>query len=349
MSDLNVNASIKLDEKFGVVLALSDGKFTDCSYKARSSDIVFKITDAKTKELLPNWPSGAKENQDFVKGKAERDKGYLVKLSPEIVQAILQSNQDRFTLMLKTFNGPLELECFKRGPISQEKALGNTQFEFVDTKGQDLQEKPYTNDTKTHDTITKVDSLSDASYKDFDPTQLKIEPKKKSSIPIGAIIGGVIALLALLGVIAYFLLQGTNSNDATKAQLQEQSQDKDNTKDDALDDNKTLNTTDNTNTQNIVSKCALTDTSAKAITTCAKDGSKDEVNAFIEHNIDANQCEIAVKVLLYRARHDSHDPYFAQKLSEYYDSKSNVSLPCLKKDDSAAMYYLDVANKIKNK
>lgn len=343
MADLNVNASIKLDDKFGVVLALTDGRFTDCSYKPRSSDIVFKLSDPDTKDLLPNWPSGAKENQDFVKGRAERAQGYLVKLSPEIVHSILESNKERFILELNTFNGAVELECFKRGAISQEKALGNTQFEFVDTNTQDVKEKPENKGTSAQ----MAGSFVEASHINAGPTQFKQEPKKKSSLPIGAIIGSVIALLALFGLLAYFLLSSGDSSDVAQTPLQEKSQDKDANDNDANTD--VIKDTENGNTQNVVSKCVLTDTSAKAITTCAKDGSKEEVDAFIKHNVDANQCEVAVKVLLYRARHDNQDSYFAQKLSEFYDSKSQVSLPCLKKDDSAAKYYLDVANKIKNK
>lgn len=345
MADLNVNASIKLDEKFGVVLALTDGRFTDCSYKHRTSDIVFKLTDPDSKELLPNWPTGAKENQGFIKGKAERAQGYLVKLSPEIVQAILQSNKERFILELNTFNGAVELECFKRGAISQEKALGNTQFEFVDTNTQEVKDS-----TENKAPASQIESpVAKESTISAGPAQFVQEPKKKSSLPLGAIIGGVIALLALLGLLAYFLLSGDSSSDATNAPLQKQSQDKDKTQDDATSDNEASKATDTDNTITVVSKCVVTDTSAKAITTCAKDGSKEDVDAFIKHNIDANQCEVAVKVLLYRARHDNNDPYFAQKLSEFYDSKSQVSLPCLNKDDSAAQYYLDVANKIKNK
>ena len=340
------DASIKNHGTKGVVLFLKGRGLNDCPMTDRGREILIKLYRRHGNELIPNWPVPDEINDRYYKLNLEFDSGAMVSRLPgSIVQSVLESGDDSFDSMIRGHQREIKVECLKQGAISKDQALGkevNFSTEYVDTHSN----TDNTENTATQDQALKVDNnrqAADASFKtaaQSSPVN-ESQAQSKGSNKILLIAGLATLALALIAAIIYFLFFKGAQVDTQVTQTEQAQQQTAGTQADAKPQAVEPVVVQ---TPSTTGKCSVdSGYDSSVIATCAKEGSRDEIIGFIKQAVADSKCESAVNVLLYRARNEKSDPTFAFKLAQFYDSKSSLSLPCLNKDDKAAMYYYDIA------
>lgn len=337
------DASIKNHGTKGVVLFLKGRGLNDCPMTDRGREILIKLYRRHGNELIPNWPVPDEINDRYYKLNLEFDSGAMVSRLPgSIVQSVLESGDDSFDLMIRGHKREIKVECLKQGAISKDQALGNEvnfATEYVDTQektdNNTIQDEPVKTEDKAASTAANAPLKSAGSA----PVNDSMAQSKGSRMLLIAGLAALAALLIAAIIFFIFFFKGDKAEAPVNQteQTQEQSAK-------TPSDAQTLQPAAAVQSQSAIGKCSVeSGYDSSVIATCAKEGTRDEIIGFIKQAVADSKCESAVNVLLYRARNEKSDPTFAFKLAQFYDSKSSLSLPCLNKDDKAAMYYYDIA------